>query len=173
MGDTKIKDYGEDVFSEKAIRAFLPKPVAAKLLATMRDGGGAVALFPEAISGLYYLDVATGKKVRVTKKNATLFEEDALCFYRPLPARALTGKEYLMFLIRQIKASDLALYFLASILMSIAGIVSTMAVKIAFDRIIPTGVAPLLFSLFLFLASLALANFLMRSAQYSLSARIQ
>ena len=143
------------------------------LLATMRDGGGAVALFPEAISGLYYLDVATGKKVRVTKKNATLFEEDALCFYRPLPARALTGKEYLMFLIRQIKASDLALYFLASILMSIAGIVSTMAVKIAFDRIIPTGAAPLLFSLFLFLASLALANFLMRSAQYSLSARIQ
>ena len=38
MGDTKIKDYGEDVFSEKAIRAFLPKPVAAKLLATMREG---------------------------------------------------------------------------------------------------------------------------------------
>ena len=30
MGDTKIKDFGEDVFSEKAIRAFLPKPVAAK-----------------------------------------------------------------------------------------------------------------------------------------------
>ena len=38
MGDTKIKDYGEDVFSEKAIRAFLPKPVATKLLATMREG---------------------------------------------------------------------------------------------------------------------------------------
>ena len=38
MGDMKIKDYGEDVFSEKAIRAFLPKPVAAKLLATMREG---------------------------------------------------------------------------------------------------------------------------------------
>ena len=33
-----MKDYGEDVFSEKAIRAFLPKTVAAKLLATMRDG---------------------------------------------------------------------------------------------------------------------------------------
>ena len=32
-----LKTYGEDVFSEKAIREFLPKGVAAKLLATMRD----------------------------------------------------------------------------------------------------------------------------------------
>ena len=38
MKDTVMKDYGEDVFSEKAIRAFLSKTVAAKLLATMRDG---------------------------------------------------------------------------------------------------------------------------------------
>ncbi len=36
--DTKIEGYGEDVFSEKAIKAFLPKTVAAKLMATMKDG---------------------------------------------------------------------------------------------------------------------------------------
>ena len=38
MSESKLKGYGEDVFSEEAIRAFLPKGVAAKLLATMRDG---------------------------------------------------------------------------------------------------------------------------------------
>ena len=37
MTDTSLKSYGEDVFSEKAIRAFLPKTVAAKLIATMKD----------------------------------------------------------------------------------------------------------------------------------------
>ena len=41
MSDTIMKGYGEDVFSEKAIRKFLPKQVAAKLLATMRDGKAA------------------------------------------------------------------------------------------------------------------------------------
>lgn len=143
------------------------------LLVTLRDGSGTLALFPGTIRGLYFLDAATNRKVRVTKKNAALFDEDALCFYRPLPAHALTGIEYLMFLISQIKKGDLLLYFLASILMSVAGIVSTMAVKIAFDHIIPSGATPLLLSLFLFLVSLALANFFMRSAQYSLSARIQ
>ncbi len=38
MTDTSLKDYGADVFSEKAIAGHMPKTVAAKLLATMRDG---------------------------------------------------------------------------------------------------------------------------------------
>jgi len=37
MTDMSLKTYGTDVFSEKAIRAYLPKTVAAKLLATMRS----------------------------------------------------------------------------------------------------------------------------------------
>ncbi len=143
------------------------------LLVTLRDGSGAVALFPGSYYGLYYHEPATGKKVRVTKKNAQLFNEEARCFYSPLPARPLTGKEYLKLLVYHIKPGDLTLYFLSAILMSVAGIVSTMSVKLAFDRIIPTGAVPLLLSLFVFLVSLALANFLMRSAQLSLSTRIQ
>ena len=38
MFDTSLSTYGEDVFSEKEIRSYLPKTVAAKLLATMREG---------------------------------------------------------------------------------------------------------------------------------------
>ena len=143
------------------------------LLVTMRDGSGTLALFPGLFFGLYYLDAKTGKKVRVTKDIATRFNEDALCFYCPLPACSMTAQEFIKFLIGQIKPSDIALYLIASILMSVAGIVATAAVKIAFDRIIPTGEIPLLLSLFLFLISLAFANFLMRSAQLSLSTRIQ
>ena len=37
MTDTSLKTYGADVFSEKAIRKYLPKPIAAKLIATMRE----------------------------------------------------------------------------------------------------------------------------------------
>ncbi|MGN0832647.1 MAG: glutamine synthetase III [Kiritimatiellia bacterium] len=38
MTDKSLSTYGEDVFSERAIRAHLPRTVAAKLLATMRRG---------------------------------------------------------------------------------------------------------------------------------------
>jgi len=38
MRDITVENYGADVFSEKAIRRYLDKGVAAKLLATMREG---------------------------------------------------------------------------------------------------------------------------------------
>ena len=38
MKGDAVENYGADVFSEKAIRRYLPKPVAAKLIATMREG---------------------------------------------------------------------------------------------------------------------------------------
>lgn len=149
------------------------KDCEGPILVMTRDGEGALALFSGAVSGLYFIDATSGKKIRVTKKNASLFGEDALFFYQPLPAHPMTGHEYLMFLLRQIKPGDLALYIVEFILMSIGGIVATMAVKIAFDRIIPTGTVPLLISLFLFLVSLAVANYFIRSARFSLNTRIQ
>ncbi|MCQ2367623.1 MAG: glutamine synthetase III [Kiritimatiellae bacterium] len=38
MISSDLTSYGEDVFSEKAIKEYLPKTVATKLLATMREG---------------------------------------------------------------------------------------------------------------------------------------
>ena len=65
MTDTSLKTYGEDVFSEKAIRKYLPKGVAAKLLATMRQGKPLDASIADA--------VATGMKDWALEKGATHF----------------------------------------------------------------------------------------------------
>ena len=65
MTDTSLKTYGEDVFSEKAIRRHLPKDVAAKLLATMRD---AKPLDPSIADA-----VAQGMKDWALKSGATHF----------------------------------------------------------------------------------------------------
>ena len=65
MTDTSLKTYGEDVFSEKAIRKCLAKPVAAKLLATMRKGEPLDASIADA--------VAQGMKSWALGKGATHF----------------------------------------------------------------------------------------------------
>lgn len=65
MIDTSLKTYGQDVFSEKAIRQYLPKAVAQKLLATMRDKK---PLDP-SLADL----VATGMKEWALAKGATHF----------------------------------------------------------------------------------------------------
>ena len=65
MPDTSLKTYGADVFSEKAIRRHLPKPVAAKLLATMRDSKPLDPTIADA--------VAEGMKAWALEKGATHF----------------------------------------------------------------------------------------------------
>jgi len=65
MTDTSLKTYGEDVFSEAAVRKFLPKGVAAKLLATMRKGEPLDASIADA--------VASGMKDWALQKGATHF----------------------------------------------------------------------------------------------------
>ena len=65
MTDTSLKTYGEDVFSEKAIRKYLPKGVAAKLLATMRQLKPLDASIADA--------VASGMKDWALEKGATHF----------------------------------------------------------------------------------------------------
>ena len=65
MTDTSIKTYGEDVFSEKAMRTYLTKAVAAKLIATMRKGEPLDPTIADA--------VAEGMKNWALKKGATHF----------------------------------------------------------------------------------------------------
>ena len=65
MTDTSLKTYGEDVFHEKAIRAHLPKAVAAKLIATMRQSKPLDPTIADA--------VAEGMKNWALEKGATHF----------------------------------------------------------------------------------------------------
>ena len=65
MNDANLKSYGADVFSEEAIRRHLPKDVAAKLIATMRDG---TPLDPSIADA-----VATGMKDWALANGATHF----------------------------------------------------------------------------------------------------
>ena len=65
MKDPIIESYGSDVFSEKAIRRHLPKPVAAKLLATMRKSTPLDPTIADA--------VAEGMKNWALEKGATHF----------------------------------------------------------------------------------------------------
>ena len=65
MAETCLETYGEDVFSEKAIRRHLPKDVAAKLIATMRDGKPLDPTIADA--------VAEGMKKWALERGATHF----------------------------------------------------------------------------------------------------
>ncbi len=143
------------------------------LLVTFRGEDRILSIFPDNLRGYYYRDLQTGEKIKITARDKDRFEESAYCFYRPLPAKPLSGKEFLMFLIRQIRTSDLIMYVLTSIFMALIGMIPTYVTQLAFSQIIPSQKVGMLVSLFVLLLSVAVSSYLMRSARFSINLRIQ
>ena len=143
------------------------------ILVTYKGENRVLTLFPDTFRGYYYRDLRSGEKIKITKSDQDRFEEHAYCFYRPLPPKPLTGKEFLLFLIRQIRTSDLVMYVLTSVFMALIGMIPTFIISIAFSKIIPSQKVGMLISLFILLLSTAVSSYLMKSARFSVNLRIQ
>ncbi|MBQ9251287.1 MAG: NHLP bacteriocin export ABC transporter permease/ATPase subunit [Clostridia bacterium] len=93
------------------------------LLGTIRESGQAVALIPSGLFGYYFKDPETGKRRKVTRKTAGLFEREALCFYRPMPMKRLGIPDLLLYMKSCISRRDLALIILATLTMTLVGMI--------------------------------------------------
>ena len=132
-----------------------------------------LALFPDTFRGYYYRDSHTNHKIRITKSEQGLFSKQAYCFYCPLPAKPLSGKEFLLFMLRRIRTSDLVMYVAASILLAVIGTLPTYVTQIAISNIVPSRKSGMLISLFVLLVTSAVCSYLMGSSRFSLNLRIQ
>ena len=161
--------------SKRKIRLDGPwwKNADGPLLVRFLNDDEVLALFPDTFRGYYFIDRHTGEKIKITKADQKLFEEEAYCFYRPLPAKPLSGAEFIRFLVRQIRTSDLIMYILTSVFMALIGMLPTYVTQIAFAQIIPSQKVGMLISLFILLLSTAVSSYLMRSARFSVNLRIQ
>ena len=65
------------------------KEAYGPMLAFTKEEGLPVALLPGRVRGYNYKDPKTGQYRRVTAAGAAVFDRDAVCFYRPLPAKQL------------------------------------------------------------------------------------
>ena len=118
------------------------KEAFGAMLGTL-DTGEAVALLPRSVRGYHYLDPETGQKVRVSSEVAKHISEQAVLFYRPLPARPLNIRDLIAFIIRIFDNSDYALVILAAAVSALIGLVPAWANKIAFGTVVPSGQASL------------------------------
>ena len=143
------------------------------LLTKRKDNGELCALFPGALWGYYYIDKETGDKIHVTRKNRHQFEENAWCFYKPLPNKSLTKMEYVRFLLGRIKAYDVILVIIASVVLILLGLLTPRVTQIAFSQVVPSGKAALLIPLATLLLSTAGASWLITAVKSSLFERLK
>lgn len=93
------------------------------MLALHKETSSWVTLLPGRISGYWFTDPVTGKKTRITGKTEKFFESDAVCFYRPLPAKALGIPHLLSYIKDCITPGDLFMVILTTLLVTLTGMI--------------------------------------------------
>lgn len=142
------------------------------MLGTLKEDGTAVVLIPGRISGYYYQDLKTGKKVKLNKKTEKRLDREAVCFYQPLPRRALKVRDLLLFMLEQLNASDLVLMVGLIAGSALLGLLSPMFTKWLFGTVLESGSLKVLLALAVYMICFSVCRILFRSFQTLINSRI-
>ena len=153
--------------------------VIPMLVKTVR--GHWVAVTPNAGGTCDYTD--NGKKSRITRKNADLFTNNAMYFYKVMKNGKITMRDLILFMAKCSSKRDRLAVFIAAALTTAAGMMLPWANSFIFSVIVPSGAvsdapaaAALVFSAVLLSAllglvrSLILTNTMLRTTTYVQSA---
>ena len=127
-----------------------------------------IALFPIGFAKYYYHDPATGKKIRVGKKEAQLFSEEAVAFYEPLPLKKLGIPDLIAFMKRRLTLWD---YVGVAQVMLILALV-TMIIPAASETLTGTVLNTKDYSLFTAMVTVIVITLLFTSVLEALQAAI-
>ena len=136
------------------------------------NDGTAVALLPGRISGYWFKDPNTGKRTRVGRKTAQMFDEDAMCFYRPLPMKKLGIPDLLIFMQKCITRGDLILIALATLAVNLVCMIEPKLYAGITGPVLKSRNVSLLIGMAIFLLSSNLASQMIEAVRSLLMDRI-
>lgn len=141
------------------------------LLATTADGK-VVALIPGKVSGYRYFDYDSGKNVRITKKNYQNISPEVICFYKPFPLRKLTSKDLFRYFSDTVSPADWAMILIASLAVSLVGMLLPYANGIIFGKVIDAGDLTIFFAAFVLLLGVTISQLLINVIKALVMSRI-
>jgi len=135
--------------------------------------GDVVALTPVGWGGYEFFDYETGEKLRLSRKTRDKLQEEAFCFYRPLPLKQLGLTDLLQYILKTLSPADILMVALAGLGVSLLGLFIPYITKLIFERVIPAGEPGLLLPVALVLAGVTLSAVLIEITKTLLIARVQ
>ena len=142
------------------------------MLARRRDDGSVVALIPRGLTGYAYYDAKAAQWVRIGKKNEDIFDDEAICFYKPFPLTKLTVPALVRYIIECLDRADIVLVVLATFLASLVGLLTPRLTALLFGRVAESGSLRLLLAIAVFMVSVSVSQLLIQSINTLLSGRI-
>ena len=142
------------------------------MLGTVKEDGSAVALIPGKLSGYKLVDFKSGKHIKLNRKNEGLLDKEAVCFYEPLPQKALTMADLLKFMMKQLSVSDIVLYLLLMALSAALGLLSPLFTRWLFSDVLESGSLQVLLSLAVFMVCFSVSQLCFGAYQGLVNSRI-
>ena len=149
------------------------RDAAGAMLGVLAESGRVVALIPTGLSGYSYFDWETGKRRRINRKNQHLFEEEAIAFYKPFPLKKISLPSLAAYIARTLSVSDYVMIGLATLALSLIGMISPMITKLLFDRVLLSGNVRLLIAIAFFSVSVSVSTLLISAVKNMVTARIE
>ncbi len=142
------------------------------LLGRRKDDGSVVALIPRGLTGYAYYDAKAARWVRISRKNEGLFDDEAICFYKPFPLTKLTVRSLMRYIIECLDKADIALTVLSMLLVTLVGLLTPRLTALLFGRVVESGSLRLLIAVAVFMVSVSVSQLLLRAINTLLSGRI-
>ena len=142
------------------------------MLGVLKESGMVTALIPGKVYGYSFRDPAIGKMTAVNRETAKLLEEDAICFYRPLPMKKLHIPDLILYMKDCITQGDLLLIFLSAFVVTQVGLLQPRIYQAITGPVLKSRSVPLLFGMAVFLLSAAFSSTLLSAIHSILMQRI-
>lgn len=149
------------------------KDAYGPMLGYFKEDGMPVALLPGKMKGYYYNDPETGKLLSVNKERAKRFDDEAICFYRPLPMKKLGIPDLLLYMKRCISLNDLLLVIGATLAMTLVGMLMPGITKALTGPVLSAGRKDALVAIAICMLCIAISTQLISSTSGLLMSRIE
>ena len=149
------------------------KDAIGPVLAYTKGNNEPVALLPDKLVGYYYTDRESGKKIKLTRETAQLFDSEAYCFYRPFPQKKLGIPDLMLYMKQCFNISDLVLIVLSTLMVTGVGMLMPRITRALTGPVLLTGSARVLISIAIFMTCTAISAQLIRTINSMLNSRVE
>ena len=148
------------------------KDAYGPLLGFTRDDGIPVAMLPGKLSGYCFKDPKSGKTIKLNRSSEKLIDEEAICFYRPLPQKKLTIADLILYMKRCVTLSDIVMIVAATASVSLVGLLMPRLTAMLTGTVLKSGRADALIGIAICMLCVSFSSQLLSSVSGFINTRL-
>jgi NHLM bacteriocin system ABC transporter ATP-binding protein len=143
------------------------------MLGTLKSDGSVVALIPAGTTGYIMMDPKVGNRVKVSRKNQELIDNEAVAFYKPFPSDKIGVIGLLSYIRENLSLSDNLLICVATLFVTLIGFITPKLNELLFSDIVKSGSIQALTGIAIFMICVSTSSLMITTIKEMILSRIK